>query len=211
MTVACASAPGKVILFGEHAVVYGEPAVAAALSDLRVHVKVTCVSTGRLCMSMPDLPTKVDFEIDSKSVLELHDLRTPPTPDCAEQIAQVILENDASLDDLSISTITSLIYLVRLLIPSPQLSSGLEIQVISRGLPVGAGLGSSAAFGVAVAASLVKVSSQSNQIGRPDPEHLKRIDEYAFYSEVLLHGTPSGIDNGKRLFSSNVVCAFYFF
>ena len=34
------SAPGKAIIFGEHAVVHGVTAIAAALSDLRIYVTI---------------------------------------------------------------------------------------------------------------------------------------------------------------------------
>ncbi len=37
------SAPGKVILFGEHSVVHGRAAVAAAASDLRVVVTLVSI------------------------------------------------------------------------------------------------------------------------------------------------------------------------
>jgi hypothetical protein len=40
MPRAIASAPGKVFLFGEHAILYGVTAVAASLSDLRIVVQV---------------------------------------------------------------------------------------------------------------------------------------------------------------------------
>ena len=55
---ACASAPGKLILFGEHSVVYGYTAVAAAISDMRVTAQVDLVPNGQLLEAvLHDLPS----------------------------------------------------------------------------------------------------------------------------------------------------------
>lgn len=49
-----ASAPGKIILFGEHAVVYGRPAIAAPVSQLRATATVTPGTAG-VQLVAPDL------------------------------------------------------------------------------------------------------------------------------------------------------------
>lgn len=50
-----ASAPGKIILFGEHAVVYGRPAIAAPVSQLRAAATVTHSSSNNCYLVAPDL------------------------------------------------------------------------------------------------------------------------------------------------------------
>ena len=72
-------------------------------------------------------------------------------------------------------------------------------------LPPGAGLGSSAAYSACLAASLLRyrhlVSEPSTaaganpNIGGWAAADLTLINSWAFQSEKIIHGTPSGIDN----------------
>ncbi|KAI3410093.1 hypothetical protein GPALN_006455 [Globodera pallida] len=48
------SAPGKIILFGEHAVVYGRTAIAGSI-DLRTYLSLFTSADGRIYLSLPDM------------------------------------------------------------------------------------------------------------------------------------------------------------
>ncbi|KAL7560015.1 hypothetical protein ACA910_013507 [Epithemia clementina (nom. ined.)] len=227
-----ASAPGKVILFGEHSVVYGKPAIAAALSDLRISVLLTPYVLKRNDQSpsvknepkvqivMADLGLNVQISkscIIASTVYKT--LPMPPTLDTVTQIDQFLQTSRASGDlkiislpeankfELSLLPIVPVIFLLDQLAPTSFWTNSVQAMkmwVRSRDLPVGAGLGSSAAFSVALSAALFQwnkranangVASDCNAITQPTVEELQEINKYAFASEILLHGTPSGLDN----------------
>ena len=57
MATTQASAPGKVILFGEHAVVYGQPAIAVPVSQSRARATVSDSQEPGVVIDLPDLKT----------------------------------------------------------------------------------------------------------------------------------------------------------
>jgi hydroxymethylglutaryl-CoA reductase len=129
------SAAGKVILLGEHGVVYGRHALAVPIPDA---VRVTVIPAESL---QHDLP--------------------------AEFVA--LLLRELEIED-----------------------QGWRIDIDSR-LPFGKGLGSSASIAVAMARAFDKQLG----LGLDDA----RVNEIAFASEKLAHGTPSGIDNALATYA----------
>ncbi|MCO5184756.1 MAG: mevalonate kinase [Anaerolineae bacterium] len=61
-----ATAPGKIILFGEHAAVYGQPAIALPLSDKQATVKVEDAAD-RITLLLPNLATSYVLESEPNS------------------------------------------------------------------------------------------------------------------------------------------------
>jgi len=72
------------------------------------------------------------------------------------------------------------------------ISSRIEVKSY---LPVGAGLGSSAAYGVSLVSSLLTFFNHIEKDKFKDKDTLKIINDWAFIAEKIAHGNPSGIDN----------------
>ena len=144
------AAAGKVILLGEHAVVYGKHALA---------------------LPIPGAVTAAVKEADGLS-LEVPDwgLRRSVSRDAGGIDAAVY----RILDSLGVS------------------GEGFAIRVRSE-LPRGMGLGSSAAFAVAIVRAFDRLLGLSL-----DDE---RVNEIAFECEKLAHGNPSGVDNTLATFA----------
>lgn len=63
------SAPGKVILFGEHAVVYGKPSLAGAI-DKRTYVNIETRDDGNISINSNMAPYHLSFSIDDLGSVE---------------------------------------------------------------------------------------------------------------------------------------------
>jgi mevalonate kinase len=154
-----ASAPGKIILFGEHFVVYGEPAVVMAI-DKRAYASAKIRGDNKIYIdNFKDLEVSGYFE-KNKFTLE-HG------------------SQDAEMKLLPIKTA------IQKVLELSGKTVGLDLK-IDCDIPVGAGLGSSAA----VVAATAKAVDCLLDVALSEED----IFNITLESERIVHGNPSGID-----------------
>jgi mevalonate kinase len=205
------SAPGKVIVFGEHAVVHGKAALAAAIS-LRSYLLVTTLSKSHrtVTLNFRDIGMDHTWDIDSlpwnvfkhpSKKKMYYDLVTELDPDLVAAVqphaAAVSTDKPDDVRKIHQNSAAQFLYLF-LSLGSPE--SHAAIYTLRSTIPIGAGLGSSGSVSVCLSTALLL---QIRTLAGPHPDQppeeaevqIERINRWAFVGEMCIHGNPSGVDN----------------
>lgn len=205
------SAPGKVIVYGEHAVVHGKAAIAAAIS-LRSYLLVTTLSKSQRTITLlfPDIGLDHTWDIDKLPWSTFsdpahkkmyYDLVTTLDPALVEAIQPFLasMSPKTAPEKRKIHQGAASTFLYLFLSLGSQTFPG-SIYTLRSTIPIGAGLGSSASISVCLgAALLLQIRTLAGPHEDQPPEEaelqLERINRWAFVGEMCLHGNPSGVDN----------------
>lgn len=204
------SAPGKVIVYGEHAVVHGKAAMAAAVS-LRSYLLVTTLSKSQRTVSLrfPDISFSHTWQIDALPWAVFsqptkkkfyYDLVTTLDPELSEALQpHLAVSPRVAGEQRKIHRDAAFSFLYLFLSLGNQSFPGC-VYTLRSTLPIGAGLGSSASISVCLATALLL---QMRTLAGPHPDQpqeeaelqIERINRWAFVGEMCIHRNPSGVDN----------------
>lgn len=212
------TAPGKVIISGEHSAVYGKDVVASAVKNLRCYLLVEDIT---------DLKNKENIHSDHDLELDFPDLKLKSLWNIEKDFADIINKEENIISSKELTTFNqslsddietylknqntaeekeshlshlhhsaSHVFLYLLLHIAPKIKN--KRFIMKSNVPVGAGLGSSAAVSVCLVQALLYCI---------DSEYLydlKTINDLSLLGEKCVHGTPSGIDNAVATYGKAI-------
>ena len=164
------SAPGKIILFGEHSVVYGHPAI------------VTAINLRTKCIVSKSLQNEVQLSIFSDNSFN------GSSAGLKKEYIMDKEQNEFITQDPNYKQpVSPAYYFITEKILNLSTSKKYPHIHINSEIPPGIGLGSSAASAVATLASLSVFMELEFS--------MEELNELAFEAEKIIHGRPSGVDN----------------
>ncbi|MEI6288789.1 MAG: mevalonate kinase [Chloroflexota bacterium] len=172
-----ASAPGKIILFGEHAVVYEQPALAVPVTQVHADVEITNWDSSQKPLSNDPLAS---IWIDAPGI----DLKKFLSDLPADNPIRFTFQNFVTFSQIELTSLMDQFN-----------TNGITIHITSS-IPVASGLGS----GAAVSAALIRALS----LHFLQPLTAAQINQLCYETEKIHHGNPSGIDNTVITFAEPV-------
>ncbi|MBI2232463.1 MAG: mevalonate kinase [Candidatus Aenigmarchaeota archaeon] len=175
--MAVASAPGKCIIIGEHAVVYGEPAIFAAVS---MRTTVSAEKSNKVMYKDKRWDHNDSWPLDE--VLSATEEVSSLWKSCAEKNNFSELFSNIKANRYENYKKAAMGIALKAL----DIDGGISIDINSQ-LPAGAGLGSSASLAVAAVQAIA--AEYKKEISKEE------VNAVAYELEKIIHGTPSGGDN----------------
>ena len=199
----CSSSGGKVIISGEHSVVYGKPALAFGI-DKHTKMYLTCYKSQVISQNFAIinlLSIKINFSILKKEIIE--------QLTSGKKYLNNLNNNDLEKKHKShlFQIIQNIFEKIKNLIDFDKIKNFIEnnyfLVSISSDIPVGFGLGSSAAYNVCIVNGLCLLINNllnNNIFTKKDILLLSNESEKIFHN-----GTPSGIDASCSLFGGVII------